>query len=83
MKDDPRLSRLPIVENAWHDEQKQLVYLCGKIGETAKWQQRVKNYKCNANGMLSDVLLIILKFFVSRRSTEGSIQFFQRTRNGV
>jgi hypothetical protein len=65
IKDDPRLSRLPIVENAWHDEQKQLVYLCGKIDEIAKLQQRVKNYKRSGSGMLSDLLLIILKFFVS------------------
>jgi hypothetical protein len=34
MKDDPTLKILDIIKDAWHDEEKQVVYLCGEIGES-------------------------------------------------
>ncbi len=34
MKDDPTSKILDIIKDAWHDEEKQVVYLCDKIGES-------------------------------------------------
>jgi hypothetical protein len=64
MKDDRILKGLDIIQNAWLDEEKQVVYICGKIGETQNFQQRVSHYKYDKKGISSNILMIILKFFL-------------------
>jgi hypothetical protein len=64
MKDDPILKELDIIQNAWLDEEKQVVYICSKIGETQNFQQRVRSYKHTKKGISSNILMIILKFFL-------------------
>jgi hypothetical protein len=65
MKADPYLGQKDIIKNAWFDGH--VVYLCGKIGETTNFEQRAQSYDYQRKGMLNDILMIVLKFFVRRR----------------
>jgi hypothetical protein len=76
MKADTNLGGLDIIKGAWFDDQ--VVYLRGKIGETTNFPQRAKSYNTNHFGMLNDMLMIILKFFVCRRFIATSVNIFKK-----